>query len=306
MSHCISVQDLHKTFLHGFFRKKIQVLKGVSFDVQAGEIFGFLGPNGSGKTTTIKILLGLIFPSAGTAQIFGRSIKDVDFKKEIGFLPDSPYFYHYLSGEEFLRFYGHLFGLRHAALDRKIDELLELVDMRQARKLQLRKYSRGMLQRIGMAQALINDPKLVIMDEPMEGLDPVGRKHFRDIMIRLREQGKTVFFSTHILSDVEMICDRVAIMVQGKIRGLGLLQDLLKTKVQSVDICFRKPPETLLRAIEKQNGKIVLQGEQALVQVDEAQVNVLLGHLMKEGLQVYSVIPHKESLERIFMNEVAL
>jgi ABC-2 type transport system ATP-binding protein len=304
MSVTISVKDIHKTFRIGFFRKKMAVLRGVSFEVQEGEVFGFLGPNGCGKTTTIKILLGLIFADSGSTEIFNESCDHVDFKKDIGFLPDSPYFYSYLTGEEFLRFYGQLFGIPSTKRDEKVDDLLGLVGLKHARKLQLRKYSRGMLQRIGMAQALINDPKLVIMDEPMEGLDPVGRKHFRDIIIRLRDEGKTVFFSTHILSDVEMICDRVAIMVKGKIKDVGLLGDLLSTKIRSVDVCIQNQSDELVDKIREKHPDLSIRGDYIYVNLKEEEVNPLLNYLTSKNVPILSVIPHRESLEELFMSEV--
>jgi len=304
MSVCISVKDLHKTFKIGFFRKKIDVLRGISFEVQEGEVFGFLGPNGCGKTTTIKILLSLIFPSHGSVEVLGKSVKEVEFKNDVGFLPDSPYFYSYLNAEEFLHFYGQLFGLYGKACRKKIDSLLDLVGLNHARKLQLRKYSRGMLQRIGMAQALINDPKLVIMDEPLSGLDPIGRKQIRDIIIRLKDDKKTVFFSSHILSDVEMVCDRVAILVKGHIRGSGKLSELLQENIQSVDVCIKKDSNVSIEAIIKEFGPISEQDEKIFFNVSQDCLNPLIQKLVNVKACIQSVIPHKESLEDLFMSEI--
>lgn len=300
----ISMKDVRKTFKTGFFLKKVEILKGISFEVEKGEIFGFLGPNGSGKTTTIKILLGLIFSTSGQSKIFGQDVLNVPIKRGIGFLPDSPYFYHYLTGQEFLDFYGQLFSLSAAERRKKVAFLLELVGLEKAGKLQLRKYSKGMLQRIGLAQALINDPELVIMDEPMTGLDPVGRKDVRDIIVRLKEQGKTVFFSTHILSDVEMICDRIAIVVQGKIKGQGLLSDILRPAVQSVEMCVRNGQAPLIEELQKEFGRVSVRGNDAFFSCPEAKRDETVARLVSRDVSIISVIPHRESLENIFMGEI--
>jgi len=191
----VQISNLRKVFRVGFWGRQVTAVEGLSLDVRRGEVFGFLGPNGAGKTTTIKILMGLIYPTSGQATLFGRAVGDPVAKAKLGFLPETPYFYDYLTSREFLGFYGHLFGLRGMRLNRRIDELLELVGMSHARDLQLRKFSKGMLQRVGIAQALINDPELVVLDEPMSGLDPVGRKEIRDLILRLKESGKTVMFS---------------------------------------------------------------------------------------------------------------
>ena len=223
----VKVEHLRKVFHVGFWGRRITAVDGVSLEVQRGEVFGFLGPNGAGKTTTIKMLMGLIYPSGGTATLFGRPIGDSAAKSKVGFLPESPYFYDYLTGREFLRFYGHLFGLLGPALEKRIDELLDLVGMTHARDLQLRKFSKGMLQRVGIAQALINDPELVVLDEPMSGLDPIGRKEVRDLIFRLKESGKTVMFSSHILHDAELLCDRVAMIMKGRLVACGHVSELI-------------------------------------------------------------------------------
>src|SRR5215467_11251203 len=234
----VQTEQLSKIFRVGFWGKKVTAVDGVNLEVRPGEVFGFLGPNGAGKTTTLKMLMGLIYPTSGQARLFGRDLSDPLAKARLGFLPESPYFYDYLTSREFLGFYGHLFGLWGAVLDKRVDELLELVGMTHAKDLQLRKFSKGMLQRVGVAQALINDPELVVLDEPMSGLDPIGRKEIRDLILRLREEGKTVFMNTHILTDVEMLCDRVAIIVQGKIRYEGVTNQLLEATTPETDIVF--------------------------------------------------------------------
>ena len=217
----LKTQGLTKTYHTGFWGRRMVALEGLDLEVCRGEVFGFLGPNGAGKTTTLKLLMGLIYPTSGKAWILDKEIGDVAVKQHIGFLPESPYFYDYLTAEEFLRFYGQLFGLSRAVLSHRLDELFRLVGLSQVRKLQLRKFSKGMLQRIGIAQALVNDPQLVILDEPMSGLDPVGRKEIRDLILQLKTQGKTIFFSSHILHDAEVLCDRVGILIKGLMVALG-------------------------------------------------------------------------------------
>src|SRR5262245_9230149 len=204
-------------------RMKVPALVDLDLEVREGEIFGFVGPNGAGKTTALKILAGLLKPTSGRALLFERRVSDPDAKRQMGFLPENPYFYDYLKPEEFLDFCGKLFGIPRAERRRRIDALLELGGLGHARGRALRRSSKGMLQRIGIAQALITDPSLVVLDEPMSGLDPIGRKEVRDLIARLRQQGKTIFFSTHILSDVELLCDRVGIVVGGRLRGMGRL-----------------------------------------------------------------------------------
>ena len=218
----IVIEDLTKSYASGWpGRPPFVALDGLSLTVRRGEIFGFLGPNGAGKTTTLKILLGLVRATGGRALLLGQPAGDVETRRRIGFLPESPYFYDYLTADEFLTFYGQLAGLGYTAIAQRVTDLLGLVGLADARARQLRKFSKGMLQRIGLAQALIHDPELVILDEPMTGLDPVGRKQVRDLILSLRDRGKTIFFSTHILHDVEMICDRVGIVMKGRLLASG-------------------------------------------------------------------------------------
>jgi ABC-2 type transport system ATP-binding protein len=276
--------------------------------VEQGEIFGFLGPNGAGKTTTIKILLGLIYPTSGTAWLLDREIGDVAVKNEVGFLPEAPYFYEYLTGEEFLRFYGQIFGLGGTTLAKKIDQMLEMVKLTEARRLPLRKFSKGMLQRIGLAQALINDPKVVILDEPMSGLDPIGRRDVRDIILHLKEQGKTVFFSTHILPDVEMICDRVGILVKGRLRAVGVVHELVGAgAVTSVEIVVEGLAEAGVQEAERLGGTVVKRGNQVLIKLDdEAKVSHMLDVIRGHAARLVSLVPHKRSLEDLFLKEVGM
>jgi ABC-2 type transport system ATP-binding protein len=285
----IEAEHLQKTFALGFFRKKVRAVDDVSFTVENNEIFGLVGPNGAGKTTTLKMLMGLIFPSSGQARIFGRPIADLKAKRRLGFLPENPYFYDYLSGEELLDLMGHLFGLPRAERRKRARVLLERVGLARAGAmgLSLRKYSKGMLQRLGLAQALINDPELVVLDEPMSGLDPIGRKEIRDLIVELKREGKTVLFSTHILSDVELICDRVAIVVGGRMRDVGHIEQLLSPRLLHTELVLEK------------DGAL-----EPLRLGPDADVDAALKEALAAGKKIVSVTPRKESLEDLFVREV--
>lgn len=280
-------------------------LDGLSLSVQQGEIYGFLGPNGSGKTTTLKILMGLMQATSGGAEILGKPLGDVQVRQRIGFLPESPYFYEYLTAEEFLAFYGHLAGLERAELGRKITQLLNLVGLAEARTRQLRKFSKGMLQRIGLAQALIHDPELIVLDEPMSGLDPVGRKQVRDLILSLKDQGKTVFFSTHIIPDVEMICDRVAIVVKGKLLAEGRVDELVNPgHAQSVEVVCEGIKAGAVAAIAAVATRVLQRGDHSLVVLPgPEQVDPVLSAIKAQGGKLVSVTPQKGSLEELFMTQ---
>ena len=301
----VKIQQFRKVFHIGFWGRRVTAVDGLSLEVQAGEVFGFLGPNGAGKTTTIKMLMGLIYPSGGTATLFGRPVGDPVAKAKVGFLPESPYFYDYLTGREFLKFYGHLFGFFGATLEKRVDELLDLVGMTHARDLQLRKFSKGMLQRVGIAQALINDPELIILDEPMSGLDPIGRKEVRDLILRLKESGKTVMFSSHILHDAEVLCDRVAMIMKGKLVACGQVSDLIERgTTQEVEMVIdRLLPEALER-IKPLATKVVLQGERVMVALTSQQnVDQAIDIIRSTKAKLVALTPHKSSLEDLFIRE---
>lgn len=301
----LQIKSLSKEYQLGLRRQRVIALDHLDLEIEEGEIFGFLGPNGAGKTTTIKLLLGLLHPTAGSAWMLGRSIEDVEVRQGVGYLPESPFFYEYLTAEEFLMFYGQLFGLRGKGLGKKVDELLELVSMTHARSLPLRKFSKGMLQRVGLAQALINDPKLVILDEPMSGLDPIGRRDVRDIILQLRDSGKTVFFSTHILPDVEMICDRVAILVKGRLRAVGAVQDLVgAATVTSVEIIVEALTKIAAAEIVRRGGIVIGRGHQTLIKLNDRQrVDDVLDLIRLHRGHLVSLVPHKRSLEDLFLEE---
>lgn len=297
----ISIKNLKKVFKGHLSIGRIEALRGVDLDVSASGIYGFIGPNGAGKTTTLKIITGLIFPEEGEVKIFGKSNLDYEARREIGFLPESPYFYDYLTGEELVLFFGSLFNIPKKELKERTWHLLELVGLKGKEKLPLRKYSKGMLQRVGLAQALVSDPKLLILDEPMSGLDPIGRREIRDLILDLKEKGKTIFFSSHILADAEMICDEVAIIVKGKIVQRGRLENLLGKEVRFWDISFRG------REIPSEfSQKVVVSHEDyTMIRVEsEKEVEDSLTVLTSNKAKILSVIPHKASLEEIFLSSV--
>src|SRR5580692_6129319 len=235
----IEIEGLTKDYPVGFWRQRMhRSLDHLTLQVQDGEVFGFLGPNGAGKTTTLKVLMSIIFPTSGTARVRGKSIDDVRMHREIGYLPEQPYFYDYLTARELLEYYARLFGFGAADRRERVTRFLERVGLADAADLQLRKFSKGMLQRVGIAQAILHDPQVIFLDEPMSGLDPVGRREVRDIIHDLKREGRTVFFSTHILSDAEMLCDRVAVLVGGKLQGVGAPEEIVSMEVQGMEILF--------------------------------------------------------------------
>src|SRR4051812_33350789 len=229
MSAAIRIEALTKDYAVGFWRKRpYRALDALTLEIASGEVFGFLGPNGAGKTTTLKLLMQLIFPTAGRAEILGRPLGDVGARQRIGYLPENPYFYDYLTAEELLHYFARLFGYGAADRRARVNTLLDRVGIGAERRLQLRKFSKGMLQRVGIAQALLNDPEVIFLDEPMSGLDPIGRRDVRNLILELRDQGRTVFFSSHILADAESLCGRVAIVAGGRLAASGRLSELLQ------------------------------------------------------------------------------
>ena len=302
MADAIRIQDLRKNFRLGFIPKTREILKGITFAVREGEIFGYLGPNGAGKTTTIKCLLGLIRPDAGTIEILGRSHLSPRSREPLGFLPENPYFYDYLTAREFLAFTADIFGLGRREKEDRIRRLLALVGLERAADLPLRKYSRGMLQRAGLAQALINDPKLVILDEPLGGMDPIGRKEIRDIIVRFKDEGKTVFFTSHILQDIEMICDRVAIIVGGRIVKEGALRDLVSERVLFTEATVSGLPPAAFAGLGE---SVSAQGDRVLLRIfDESKVDKVLDLVRGQKGRLLSLSPRTETLEDIFVETV--
>jgi len=302
MTIALNIENLHKTFSLGFIPKKKKILKGISLTVNEGEIFGYLGPNGAGKTTTIKCILGLIFPEQGKIELLGHPHLSLQAKERIGFLPENPYFYDHLTAVEFLDFYSQLFLIKRKEREEKIKSLLQIVGLEMSADLQLRKFSRGMLQRIGLAQALLNDPSLVLLDEPLGGLDPLGRKEIRDIIVRLKEEGKTVFLSSHILQDIEMICDRVAILVDGEIINQGALEELVSEKILFTEIVLSCVEEKELEDLgEMLPGP---EGRRLLKVFKEENVEKVLDIVSSGKGKIHSLIPRTETLEDLFVGMV--
>jgi ABC-2 type transport system ATP-binding protein len=304
-SEVVRVRDVTKDFRTGLGLRRRRVLHGISLSVRQGEIFGFVGPNGAGKTTTLKILMGLIRASSGEASILGHPVTETEFRRHVGFLPESPYFYEYLTAREILHFYARLSGVPRALRRRRVDELLLRVKLDHAADARLRTFSKGMLQRVGIAQALVHDPSVIFLDEPMSGIDPIGRKEIRDLILELRRDGKTVFMNTHILPDVEMVCDRVAILVAGVIRWEGRIEEFLSGAERESDVVLARVPAALGASLEERYAKRVHgSGDRIEVRLPEKDTGDLLRAALDAGAEVVSVTPHRASLETIFLSAV--
>ena len=301
----VRVEGIVKDFRPGLGIRPKRVLHGVSFTVRDGEIFGFVGPNGAGKTTTLKVLMGLIRPTAGSASILDCDVGDAAFRRHIGFLPENPYFYPFLTAREILRFYARLSGVDSTSLGERVETLIDLVGLEHAAEARLGTYSKGMLQRVGVAQALIHDPRVVFLDEPMSGLDPIGRKDIRDIILRLKGEGKTVFMNTHILNDVETICDRVAIIVKGRIRYEGPIRDFLREDEMRSDIVLSGlSPEAGESLGREFSARVQILGDRVEVQVREGDASGFLKAALAAGAEVLSLTPNRVSLEHVFLEAV--
>ena len=299
----IETENLSKDYPYGFLNLKTRKsLESLTMRVEEGEVFGFLGPNGAGKSTTIKLLMRLIFPTAGTARILGKTIEDVSMHASIGYLPEQPYFYDYLTAYEVLDYFARFHGLTAADRHTRIHAMLKKVGLETAQKIQLRKYSKGMLQRVGLAQAILHDPQVIVLDEPMSGLDPLGRREVRDIILDLKREGRTIMFSTHVLSDAETLCDRVGILVGGKLRGTGAPGELMDIQAQGMEIQFALtgPTENLPLL-----AKATRAGDNYRVQVAEAELYKALEDLNAAGARIHSVAQIKPTLEEYFMHLVA-
>ena len=299
----IEIIGLEKTYAVGFWRKRPRLaLRPLTLSIEEGETFGFLGPNGAGKTTTLKLLMGLIRPTSGTARILGMEVDDLRVKHQIGFLPEQPYFYDYLTARELLAYYAQLSDVPGKDRSRRVSEMLEKVGLTDSANLQLRKFSKGMLQRVGIAQAILHDPKVVFLDEPMSGLDPMGRREVRELIEQLKHQGKTVFFSTHILSDAETLCERVAVINQGELKGVGRVADLTSSVSGQVELVWRGadiPP-----AIKGLGAQANVIGDTVRVIIPEQNQEGALEALRREHLQLISVTPLRTSLEDYFVSKL--
>jgi len=310
MSAIVEIENLTKDYEVGFWRKrKVRALDGLTLAVNEGEIFGFLGANGAGKTTTLKILMRLIFPTAGRARILAQDIADVAMHQSIGYLPENPYFYDYLTAVEFLDYCGQIFGLSSSERRERSRTLLARVGLDETRwNTQLRKFSKGMLQRVGMAQALVNDPEVIFLDEPMSGLDPIGRREVRDLIASLRDEGKTVFMCSHILSDIEVLCDRVAILRCGRLALVGYLEELRRGERQDarMEVVATGTDAATLTRYLRQTEQILMTATARGLRIEiesENEVDTVLSALRKAGGKLVSVQPLRQSLEELFVGD---
>jgi ABC-2 type transport system ATP-binding protein len=298
--HAIEIQGLAKDYAVGFWKKKLRsAVKSLNLTIDTGETFGFLGPNGAGKTTTLKMLMGIIFPTAGSATILGRDCRDPEVKRKIGFLPEQPYFYDYLSAPELLDYYAQLSGVPQPGRAERIRELLDRVGLPDVGKLQLRKFSKGMLQRVGIAQAIVHDPEVVFLDEPMSGLDPLGRHEVRELIQGLKDQGKTIFFSTHILSDAEALCDRVAVIHKGELRGVGVVNELRSNLADKTEVIWQGAQA--LASVTKDVLDSHVTGDTVRATVAAGDLDLLLEKLRQQGARLVSVTPLHGTLEDYFL-----
>src|SRR6202158_4452216 len=299
----IEIQGLTKDFPLGFWRQRWRrSLDNLTLQVEEGEVFGFLGPNGAGKTTTLKLLMGLIFPTSGTARVRGHSIGDVRPQREIGYLAEQPYFYDSLTARELLDYYAQFSNYSATERRERVGRFLERVGLAAAGDVQLRKFSKGMLQRGGIAQAILHDPQVIFLDEPMSGLDPVGRREVRDIILDLKQAGKTVLFSTHILSDAEMLCDRVGVIVGGKLRGVGAPDEIVGMKAQAMEVLFEYVGPA--GGLEALLSKATQTGRRYHMQVAEVDLYATLQQLGGAGAKILLVTQVKSTLEEYFMHLV--
>ena len=299
----IEIIGLEKTYEVGFWRKKPkQALKPLTLSIADGETFGFLGPNGAGKTTTLKLLMGLIRPTSGSARILGMEVDDLRVKRQIGFLPEQPYFYDYLTARELLDYYAQLSDVPGKERSRKVSEMLERVGLKDSADMQLRKFSKGMLQRVGIAQAMLHDPKVVFLDEPMSGLDPMGRREVREIIEQLKYGGKTVFFSTHILSDAEALCERVAVINLGELKGVGRVADLTSSVSGKVELVWKG--QDVPAALKELGVEARMTGGTVRAIIPEQNQERALEILRQEHLPLISVTPIRTSLEDYFVSKL--
>ena len=308
MPSAIRIEDLTKDYAIGFWRRRsYRALDRLTLEIEPGEVFGFLGPNGAGKTTTLKLLMQLIFPTSGRAEILGRPVGDIGTRRRLGYLPENPSFYDYLTAEELLNYFGDLFGYTGADRRKRVQALLDRVGIGAERRLQLRKFSKGMVQRVGIAQALLNDPEVIFLDEPMSGLDPLGRRDVRALILELRDQGRTVFFSSHILADAEALCRRVAVVAGGRLAASGTLTDILAFQVHGWELVVSGlSPEVLARVKPAvRRATEISPGRYALELSLDQSPDRILAELTAAGASLVSLNPMRDTLEDFFMKRVA-
>jgi ABC-2 type transport system ATP-binding protein len=303
----IETESLTKDYPVGFWRRRPKrALDALTLTVEPGEVFGFLGPNGAGKSTTMKLLMGLIFPTSGRARILGRPLGDVAVRRRIGFLPENPSFYDHLTAEELLTYLAGLCGLRGRHRQQRVAEALDEVALGSERRMRIRSYSKGMVQRVGIAQALVNDPEVVFFDEPMAGLDPIGRRQLRQVMLRLRDRGCTVFFSSHILSDAEALCSRVAILAHGRLVAQGRLADVVAFEQRGWELVVAKLGEDLRSTLHRRVTSITaLPDDRYALEVPASESPEQLIHdLSLQGVEIVSLNPVRSTLEDYFIAAV--
>ncbi|HYA03855.1 MAG TPA: ABC transporter ATP-binding protein [Syntrophobacteria bacterium] len=293
------IENLQKTYLKGVRRQKVLAVRGLSLEVEEGEVFGFVGPNGAGKSTTIKVLCNLIRPTTGRASLMGKDVTSAEARRQVGYLPENPSYYDYLTGEELLAFNGATHGMSAHRIRERSTELLEMVELTPAAKRPLRTYSKGMVQRLGIAASLIHDPQVLIWDEPMSGLDPIGRKQTTDLMLDLRRQGKTIFFSTHILADVEQVCDRIGMIVQGDMAYIGKLEEIRSAAIEHYRVVFQ--PSGRIDAALFGPYRPEVHGGRYHLEVPPAQFGEIMKRLLSEGAEIVSVEPKRVRLEDVFV-----
>jgi ABC-2 type transport system ATP-binding protein len=299
----IEIFGLEKTYAVGFWQKTLKhALRPLHLTIEDGETFGFLGPNGAGKTTTLKLLMGLVRPTAGSAKILGGEIDEPRIRTQIGFLPEHPYFYDYLTARELLTYYSQLSQIPGSQISQGVDEMLSSVGLKDSANVQLRKFSKGMLQRVGIAQAILHDPKIVFLDEPMSGLDPMGRREVRTLIEQLKHKGKTVFFSTHILSDAEALCDRVAVIHQGELKGVGRVSELISSVTGKVEIVWRG--DEIPAALKGLGAESQITGGTVRAIVPEPSQEAALEALRRAHVRLVSVTPVRTSLEDYFVSKL--
>lgn len=308
MSAAIETEGLTKDYLVGFWRPRpYRALDALTLSIGTGEVFGFLGPNGAGKSTTLKLLMQLIYPTSGQARILGRPVGDAGVKQRIGFLAENPYFYDYLTAEEVLAYFARLFGFTGDDVRIRVARVLDEVGIASERRMRLRSFSKGMLQRVGLAQALINDPELVFLDEPMSGLDPIGRRQVRDLIMKLKQRGCTVFFSSHILADAEALCSRVAIMAQGRMVASGALSEIAEFELKGWELVASGVSGELHAELEKRARSItrVAEGRYMIDLAADTPPEQIMTALVSNGARVVSLQPVRETLEDYFIRQVS-
>jgi len=305
--HAIRTDALTKAYALGFWRKRPYLaLDRLTLEVETGDVFGFLGPNGAGKTTTLKLLMQLTYPTSGAAWILGRPVGDLEVKRRIGYLPENPYFYDHLTAEELITYFASLFGYHGADRTRRVARVLDEVGLGAERRMYLRQYSKGMIQRVGIAQAIVNDPEVVFLDEPMSGLDPLGRREMRQLILGLRDRGCTVFFSSHILADAEALCSRVAVLAGGRLVAGGRMSEILAFEVRGWELVVADVAPERLPALSARATRVTPLGQgRFTLELPPGPPEAIVADLARHGIRLVSLNPLRHTLEDFFVREVS-